>query len=573
MRQYPLLVLSLALLVGGSFASCSKESAEDADGSDTTTSTSTGASDGGGGATTSSTGGGGGGPPIDPTVICTELGLESVPFADGPYGTHRGDLADDFTVPIVGGRTWNLRDNFSGCETYVFSSDRITVSDADDTSVWENDLDELLEQSPQNVHYFFFSRQATAEAATTSTTAMQARIDEHLATLPADQATHWQSHLHVISTRAQDLEGWLGEVLDTHGRIGLGIDRSQIIRGAGYLADVNRFSSSLNNQGLWPWKNNLAYVAHEPRYFNAQHERLGHLKTQDATTVTLWEGEVLSEFAETTVTLPSAAEMETFDTFEVEIEMQCPDPDKIEIGNCGAWDYLAYLFVKDELGNDVQLARFITAYHRETHWVADATPMMVHLLAGGERTFKWSFAPPWNVQPTATKLRLHFSNQNKGYAPRAATYLYSGGAFNDLYNDGRLPVDVPISATAAKVELFAITTGHGAEAGQCAEFCNHQHEFTVDGNVHMQEFPEAQTEEGCVAAHEAGMVPNQAGTWWYGRGGWCPGQQVAPFVVDVTNEVTLGGTAQVTYRGLYNDATPTAASGNIDLVSYIVVYE
>ncbi len=571
MRRYPLVMLALSLAVVGSFASCSEESVNPSDGDDTST-TSTGVSEGGGGST--GTGGGGGGPPVDPTAICTELGLESVPFVDGPFGTYRGELADDFTVPIVGGSTWNLREHWSGCETYVFSSDRIPVSDADTTSVWEKDLDALLEGSPQNVHYFFFSRQLTAEAATTSTTAMQGRIDAHLATLPADQAAHWRDRLHVIATRAQDLDpGWLADVLNTHGRIGFGIDRSQRIRGGGYLSDVNRYSSSLNSMGYWPFRNNLAYVAHEPRYFNAQHERLAHLQTQDATTVTLWDGEVLSEFAETTVTLPSAAEMESFDTFEIEIEMQCPDPEEIEIGNCGAWDYLAYLFVKDELGNDVQLGRFITSYHRETHWVADVTPMMVHLLAGGERTFKWSFAPPWNVQPTATKLKLHFSNRNKGYAPRTATYLYSGGAFNDLYNDGRLPVDVPISATAAKVELWAITTGHGAEAGQCAEFCNHQHEFTVDGNVHMQEFPDAQVQEGCVAALEQGMVPNQAGTWWYGRGGWCPGQQVAPYVVDVTNEVTLGGTTQVSYRGLYNDATPTAPSGNIDLISYIVVYE
>jgi hypothetical protein len=350
----------------------------------------------------------------------------------------------------------------------------------------------------------------------------------------------------------------------------MGIDRGQRVRGAGYLADVDRYESSLPN---WPWKSNLKYHAHEPLYFNAQHERLAHLSQQGSTVVTLWDGEILAEFAETTVALPSAAEMAAFDTFEIEVESQCPDPEQIEIGNCGAWDYLANFYVKDAMGGDIELARFITSYHRETHWVADVTPMMAHLLDGGMKTFKWSFAPPWNTQPTATKLRLHFSNRGKTVKPRAATFLFAGGPFNDQYNATRAPIDVPISAAATKVELWALTTGHGALTAQCAEFCNHQHEFTVGGQVHLQEFPEAGGEDLCMPEMENGMVPNQAGTWWFGRGGWCPGQQVEPFVVDVTSEVTLGGTATISYRGLFNDSDPPANAGDILLSSYLVVYE
>ena len=60
---------------------------------------------------------------------------------------------------------------------------------------------------------------------------------------------------------------------------------------------------------------------------------------------------------------------------------------------------------------------------------------------------------------------------------------------------------------------------------------------------------------------------------WFGRGGWCPGQQVTPWVVDVTGEVTPGQDATVSYRGLYRDADPPASSGTIDLISYLVVYQ
>ncbi|MFO0659446.1 MAG: peptide-N-glycosidase F-related protein [Polyangiaceae bacterium] len=193
---------------------------------------------------------------------------------------------------------------------------------------------------------------------------------------------------------------------------------------------------------------------------------------------------------------------------------------------------------------------------------------------GGTRHFRWDFAPSWNTQPSATKLSLRFSNQNKGYRPTSATFLYSGGAFTTTYNDPYMPTDVPIPSTAKRVELWAIITGHGAEAHQCAEFCNHKHTFTVNDNAHQKTHPEAGTQSKCEARVPTdAVVPNQAGTWWFGRGGWCPGMQVDPWVTDVTSEVTPGQNATITYKGLYGSATPTEASGNIDMISYLVVYE
>ena len=72
-----------------------------------------------------------------------------------------------------------------------------------------------------------------------------------------------------------------------------------------------------------------------------------------------------------------------------------------------------------------------------------------------------------------------------------------------------------------------------------------------------------------------GMVPNQGGTWWYGRDGWCPGEQVTPHVWDVTQMVTPGSTATVTYEGLFDGATPpdpSGTAGNIVLTSYLATF-
>lgn len=42
---------------------------------------------------------------------------------------------------------------------------------------------------------------------------------------------------------------------------------------------------------------------------------------------------------------------------------------------------------------------------------------------------------------------------------------------------------------------------------------------------------------GCAMRVKEGAVPNEHGTWLYGRGGWCDGLQVNPWRVDVTKQV------------------------------------
>ncbi len=490
---------------------------------------------------------------------------------DGPYGDLRHDLADDFLVPLTDGSNWTLSEQWTGCENIIFVPDDIvrTVSAAD--SIWTKDLDEMIAGSPRNTHYFFVSKDGGDEG-DANRDALVAQVEEELGGLKAEDAAWWSDHLHVASVPAKELNGWLRQMLRVGiGEGGFGIDRTQHVRGLGSFADNTRTDSS--NSG-WPFQNNLAFAALESRFFNMESARQDRLDAEvDPTLVQLWNGEIISEYADMLVELPTAGEMAAFDTFEIDVDMRCPEPNDREQGNCGAWDYLANFYVQDDAGNWIELSRFITTYHREARWVADATPMLPHLLAGGSRTFRWSWAPSWNVQPTETRLQLRFSNQGKGVRPRTATLVATGGGFNSAYNDGREAVSVDV-AGAAKVQLWAITSGHGMEAQNCAEFCNHQHEFSVDGSTHLQEFTTAGTATGCIDQIENQMTPNQSGTWWYGRGGWCPGQIVMPYDVDVTADVGADGEAIVGYRGMYDDeAPPPDGAGTIWLNAWLVTYE
>lgn len=494
-----------------------------------------------------------------------------VPFDTvGPYGKLRHETAEDFTLPLDDGTELTLSAAWTGCESWVFVPDVLTRSQGDDRPIWSRDIDDLVAASPRNVHYVFVSVQRDEATVAENLATARTKIDNALADLPADEADWWRERLHVVGTSGRELGNWVEAVLLRGiGVEGFAIDRFQKLRGIGSFSDVQRYDPAYS----WPFENNLAYAAHEGRFFNMEATRAEALAAHEATVVPLFTGEVVSQYADVEVTLPDAATMAGFDTFEIEIDMRCPDPEQPEYNNCGAWDYIANLYVQAPDKSWTELGRFITTYHREAHWVLDATPMMAHLLDGGARNFRWSWAPEWNVQPTETRVNLRFYNQGRGVYPRVATLVAVGGSFGSTYNDGRAPVEVPISAATRKVELWAVISGHGAGTDSCSEFCNHQHEFTVGESVYLQEYPMAGTEEGCIDDIEGQMTPNQWGTWWYGRGGWCPGGIVHPFAVDITGDTTPGEAVTVSYRGLRGGETPDDGSGDIVMNAWVVTYE
>jgi hypothetical protein len=105
----------------------------------------------------------------------------------------------------------------------------------------------------------------------------------------------------------------------------------------------------------------------------------------------------------------------------------------------------------------------------------------------------------------------------------------------------------------------------------CAEFCNVNHHFLVNGHDNVQSFPDAGRGTDCMENVDIGTVPNQYGTWWYSRGGWCPGLEVPMVVTDVTAQVTLGADNVFEYHADYGGAPYASTGANIDLRSWVVI--
>ncbi len=228
-----------------------------------------------------------------------------------------------------------------------------------------------------------------------------------------------------------------------------------------------------------------------------------------------------------------------------------------------------------------EIGRYITAYNREGRYISDATPMLGVLKNGNINEFNY-----WQPNAYGLTIKLFFWNENKEYTPVGAEYLHGATRkFNLDYNDifgSENPFSYNVTDNTEKVEIVTFFTGHGHSSTDenCAEFCNHQHEFTINGNVlDLLEHPNGGTPYGCYNRVHEGVSANQYGTWVYGRAGWCPGQDVEYNRIDITSESSIGEN-RLNYRALYQgeeyDPSVTDPDGylpEIKLRMWIVTYE
>tara|TARA_B100002051_G_scaffold110418_1_gene105095 strand:- start:141 stop:1490 length:1350 start_codon:yes stop_codon:yes gene_type:complete len=228
-----------------------------------------------------------------------------------------------------------------------------------------------------------------------------------------------------------------------------------------------------------------------------------------------------------------------------------------------------------------EVGRYITAYNREGRYISDVTPMLGVLKNENINEFNY-----WQPNAYGLTIKLFFWNENKEYTPVGAEYLHGATRkFNLDYNNifgSENPFSYNVTGNTEKVEIVTFFTGHGHSSTDenCAEFCNHQHEFTINGNtLDLLEHPNGGTPYGCYNRVHEGVSANQYGTWVYGRAGWCPGQDVEYNRIDITDESSIGEN-RLSYRGLYQgeeyDPSVTDADGylpEIKLRMWIITYE
>jgi hypothetical protein len=304
------------------------------------------------------------------------------------------------------------------------------------------------------------------------------------------------------------------------------------------------------------------------------------------------------------VEMPDAAILRTFSTMEVEHTLTCADSPRMD-ESCPAWDHNIALGVVcaatpeeaqkittsriatsriatsrrsirephdglDEPGGfEGELARYITPFRRRVgHWLTPATTLMSYL-TGANRSCVFSTQSPGGWVSTIS-LRFSGSAAKDGPAPSVTTPLFTGGGFDANYNANRTLMTVPPlhppSKAPSKVQLSYILSGHG----DC-EFMPTTHVFTING-VEFSWSSEgvAGTDMGCTKNVRYGRVqPNEHGTWYTGRNGWCNGADVPVRLFDVTEAVKKATPANVTYHATGPGGKPPGGKGNIVLSSVL----
>jgi hypothetical protein len=314
--------------------------------------------------------------------------------------------------------------------------------------------------------------------------------------------------------------------------------------------------------------------------------------------------------ANITLPLPPAA-LAAYDIFEVEGSLECPTPWDT---SCAIWDRTVQLTVccegspcnASQPTANPELARWISPFRRGSgRWLTDVTPLGP-LLTGSQCSLTMytdSWAMPWyvsvslrwrNISGAGTREQPGgvggaSSSSSSISAAAAAVPLVTvplwgpGASFDSNFSTHFPPLSVPTPAGATRAVLSFTISDHGSDNNGCGEFCPISHQVTLDGGSAQPLFnttillsPDAGTLWGCADESVInGGLPNEHGTWFLGRGGWCDGQNVPPHVWDVTaNMAPAGKPNNITYAAFFGGLPPdpTASPGYIIHHSYITFY-
>ena len=156
------------------------------------------------------------------------------------------------------------------------------------------------------------------------------------------------------------------------------------------------------------------------------------------------------------------------------------------------------------------------------------------------------------------------------------------GTYNDESKYNR-QFNFTVPSGTSRVEIVATITGHGfgQDNQNCAEFCNHEHHYSMNSFSAAELHPIANQNDGCKQIVSEGVVANQYGSWPYGRAGWCPGQDVKQWRYDISSWVDMAGSTinNLQYQGLYNGQEYIPSDGvgngnrNIHAEIWIVYYQ
>ena len=319
------------------------------------------------------------------------------------------------------------------------------------------------------------------------------------------------------------------------------------------------------------------------------------------------------------VTLPPKSLLSQFGAVELDFSLNCPIGNRDE--ECSVWDRIVSVTaactmeemevtkVKEKedaptLSSAVasfEVGRWINAFQRQGHWLTRTVTLPRSL---GGRTCNFTFNVGLN-NPWRATLNIRYTDYRSLYMDSSAVrttnsvattnalpflllpiqYVNPSESFTSSSYNMNKSFSFQIPPSTTRVEIASLITGHAG-----CEFIATSHHFIVNHNkikeynttsnpTYYQRFMEAGTDFGCANKIGNGATPNEHGTWYFGRNGWCNGQDVKPLQWDITDSIDLNERNQtIDYFALAYPLGPTSngtesgCNGNIRQSSFVVLY-
>lgn len=481
----------------------------------------------------------------------------------------------DFSIPTLEG-TFYFQQEWTGYDIYFFLFKYTDSSGNSNSATWGQSPGQFLRAMPDNVHVFYGSFDSSYH---TDVVSRKTAVEN---ALNPNEEAEWDGRIHYIDQRANSISGGLGQMISNfNSPLYMGIDRFQLARETGSLYAW----TSSNNDPM--------HLVHEPAQWNAEFPveiRRSDPGVQEVSIMDFdrhtggWQGGFTS-----TMSAEFPSNLTEYDTMEVYHEHACLDrmnryqTSEGTYAGCHEWDYEANLRICDR-GNtsscSTEFMRWITTYGREGKWLTDISPYLFMLENDDNRTFKYRGANKGDLT-----ISVLLSNWGSGLRGTSADFAFTGGQFDGTYNDVTKytrDLNFTVPSWAEKVQIVATITGHGfgKDNANCAEFCDHEHHYSMNGFTTYEWHPIVYSNEGCENEVENGVVANQFGSWPFGRAGWCAGQDVKQWTYDITDWSDMnGGVNHLTYRGLFNGQEYVPSDGvgngerNIHAEIWVVYYD
>lgn len=231
------------------------------------------------------------------------------------------------------------------------------------------------------------------------------------------------------------------------------------------------------------------------------------------------------------LTLPN--DLHRYEEIILNIDLTCPT------GGCGDWDVLADLSANTESGS-FELARYITPYGIACGgWSVPITDFKDVL--GGEVEFT-STVFVYTQTGWLVDLSIDLIEGDNSFTKVSPLWQRPYHVYGDpdiSYDLDAVTVDVQENTSTSHVRMTI--SGHGqGNTNNAAEFYEVDHTLEADGTVidthHLWN-------DDCAD----NPCENQNGTWLFPRAGWCPGQEVAPYIINTSSVANAGASVTLDY--------------------------